>query len=432
MTWEQQDSVSFPERAAERVAAVALDLVEQVQTAVNRRKPADVAVARYFSHHRELGARDRRFLADLVFSYFRWRGWFLDESENDLPMACAAGYALDAHSLPAVIFILAERAVTKLAQPLKPLGDRPLEERRRWVEQALGRNCALEQTVPEWVLRELHAPAGAPDHLVRVLSAFQTRPPVWLYVLRGAREKVQNGLRAAGIESAAMETMPGALRVDDQVGLRGLPKDLRSLFVIQDLASQVVARICAPRPGERWFDACAGAGGKTLHLADLMKDRGEVAATDVRPDMLRELYRRAREAGFTCIKIGAGTGRVDFDGVLVDAPCSGLGTWARNPDARWRARPADVAWAQRKQKSILANAAQRVKPGGVLVYSVCTLTERETFGVIEAFQGAHPEFELEPFTHPLRPSEQTAGWIWIWPWHGPCGGMFIARFRRKS
>jgi 16S rRNA (cytosine967-C5)-methyltransferase len=430
MTFEGYDKVSFPPRAGERVVDVALDLAEHVRSAVARRKPADVAAARYFARHRELGARDRRFLADVVFSYFRWRGWFLGDAGEDVPLACAAGYALDAQELPEVVHRLAERAATRLAQPLCPMGGWSLEERQKWAEQALGRACPLERVVPDWVPGCLYAPPDVADHVARVMKAFQTRPPVWLYALRGARAEVQSALRAAGVECAGHEVMPGALRLSEQAALRGLPRELRARFMVQDLASQCVARACAPKPGERWFDACAGAGGQTLHLADLMEERGQVCATDVRSDMLRELYRRLCEAGFACIKIGAGAGQADFDGVLVDAPCSGMGTWARNPDARWRARPADVAWAERRQKSILTTAARRVKSGGVLVYSVCTLTRSETLGVTEAFLTAHRDFELEPFAHPLRPSEQAAGWTWVWPWDGPCGAMFIARFRR--
>jgi len=118
-----------------------------------------------------------------------------------------------------------------------------------------------------------------------------------------------------------------------------------------------------------------------------------------------------------------------FDSVLVDAPCSGWGTWSRNPDARWRSDPRDPAQKRNLQVRMLHNAAQCVKSGGVLVYAVCTFTREETSGVLERFLAEHPEFKPEPFTHPLT-GDPAAGTVQIWPWEGPGDGMFIARLRK--
>lgn len=424
----------FPERAAERVAAVALELVEHTRQQVFRRKPADVAVARFFSHHRELGARDRRFLSDLVFSYFRWRGWFILGDREDVPLACAVGYALDAEKIPNVVTVLAEKSSTRetASTSLCPMGRQSLAARQQLAERILQRACPPEQLLPSWAPAHLYIPDGDPTHILRCVASFQERPPVWLYALKNRRQDVLVALRMAGVDSADSGPLPGAIRVPEQSPLRSLPREWRAQFIIQDLSSQCVARACSPQPGELWFDACAGAGGKTLHLADLMDDSGQVVATDIRPDMLRELYRRSRETGFTVIKIGAGTGTDDFDGVLVDAPCSGLGTWARNPDARWRARESDVRWAERRQREILDRAARRVKRGGVLVYSVCTLTQEETVNISEWFLATHRAFREEAFTHPLNEQRAPSAAAWVWPWDGPCGGMFIARFRRVA
>jgi 16S rRNA (cytosine967-C5)-methyltransferase len=123
-------------------------------------------------------------------------------------------------------------------------------------------------------------------------------------------------------------------------------------------------------------------------------------------------------------------GEADFDGVLVDAPCSGLGTWGRNPDARWRSGPDAVAGAARRQRALLAAAARAVRPGGRLVYSVCTLTGAETAQIADAFAGAHAGFAPDPFPPPLGGDAPPADRCGIGPWEGPCAGMFIARWLR--
>ncbi len=428
MTRDPGSTQSFPGRAADTVASVAMDMLEHVRRRVFGRKPADVAVARYFARHRELGSRDRHFLSDLTFSYFRWRGWFMSGGE-DLALAAAIGYALDARACPDVLGNLIRKSAIPTPVAIVPMGGRDLDERRLWVEDILHRSCHWEDLVPSWVPSQLAPPENDPDHARRCIRAFQIRPPIWLYALRGGCDELLGLLASAGVPATSHPVLAGAIGVSEPIPFGSLPRDMRRRFIVQDLASQCVVAVCAPKPGERWLDVCAGAGGKTIHLADRMKDAGDVAATDVRAQALRELYRRVREAGLSSVRIGAGTGAADCDGVLVDAPCSGLGTWGRNPDARWRVRQADIGWAQKRQKEILAHAARRVRPGGALVYSVCTLTPPETSDVVNEFVGTHPDWALDPFEHPLD-GATTPGYAWVWPWDGPCGGMFIARFRR--
>jgi 16S rRNA (cytosine967-C5)-methyltransferase len=196
--------------------------------------------------------------------------------------------------------------------------------------------------------------------------------------------------------------------------------------------------ICAPGRGEKWWDVCAGAGGKSLHLADLMDGAGSILATDVRAGSLDGLRRRAARRNVRNIECRVRDGTRDpapgrlFDGVLIDAPCSGLGTWARNPDARWRTTENDIAQRSgqdRIQQKLLAAGADKVRPGGRLVYAVCTMTIAETTAVIAGFLEAWPDFRLEPTPHPLT-ARPTAGQVWIWPWEADCNGMFVARMNR--
>ena len=178
-------------------------------------------------------------------------------------------------------------------------------------------------------------------------------------------------------------------------------------FELQDINSQAVGFICNPRPGEKWWDACAGEGGKTLHLADLMENQGLLWASDRTPWRLTKLKRRAARARVFNYRATLWDGgprlptKTQFDGVLVDAPCSGIGTWQRNPHARWTITAQDVKELSEVQTRLLLNAAVGVKPGGRLVYAACTLTRSETMGVVAAFEERCPHFTREPVRDPL-------------------------------
>ncbi len=224
---------------------------------------------------------------------------------------------------------------------------------------------------------------------------------------------------------------------NNRVNFYTLPAYSEGRVEIQDLASQCIGTVCAPAPGERWWDPCAGAGGKSLLLAQLMQGKGVVIASDIREHKLEDLKKRARRGGFFNITPKAWDGKplparkATYDGVLVDAPCSCSGTWRRNPAARWSTAPAEVVELAETQLQILKAAASGVKPGGVLVYATCSFFKRENEAVARAFAESAPEFELEPFPHPLT-GEPTPGFAQFWPWEGDCDAMFAARFRRKK
>ena len=190
-----------------------------------------------------------------------------------------------------------------------------------------------------------------------------------------------------------------ALRYRGSADLHKTPGFQSGLFEIQDLASQLVGHACAAAPGETWWDACAGEGGKALHLSDLMRNKGLVWATDRSVRRLSLLKRRAARAGMFNYRSAVWTGaaaapfRTKCDGVLVDAPCSGVGTWRRNPHARWTTTLEDVAELAAVQSGLLGRAAAVREAGGRLVYSVCTLTRSETTAVADAFEAAHRDFE---------------------------------------
>ncbi|MBP7830390.1 MAG: RsmB/NOP family class I SAM-dependent RNA methyltransferase [Kiritimatiellae bacterium] len=403
---------------AARQAARATALVAQVAEAVARGQPADATLQFFFRAHRECGSRDRKFMGDLVFSFFRWKGWL---PESPLETACALAWALDAGS--------PHPSATALSggEPPPPSGRLTLEEKAILVARRLNLDAPPRPAdlLPSWV------PASLAGHADRFIEAIQRRPPAWVRVRQGHVPAVRAALEREKIPASPQAVVTCALALPGSSPLQRLAPDLRTRFEVQDLASQAVGLLAAPQAGENWWDACAGSGGKALHLADLMGNRGRIVASDIRADALARLRQRARRAGCAIIRMSpaAETGGPPFDGVLVDAPCSGLGTWSRNPDARWRTAAGDPERRAAVQADILGRAAQRVRPGGRLVYSVCTLTRRETLDSTDEFLRAHPEFRLEPGAHPLSGAD-TDGRFWIWPWDGPCDGMYAARFRR--
>jgi 16S rRNA (cytosine967-C5)-methyltransferase len=199
-----------------------------------------------------------------------------------------------------------------------------------------------------------------------------------------------------------------------------------------------VGVVCAPVSGESWWDACSGSGGKSLHLADLAHQELRILATDIRPTILRSLEERAAEAGVKkVIRTQLWDGDTQppppgpFNGVLLDVPCSGTGTWARNPDARWRLSPTEFARLNTLQRKLLHGAADSVKPGGTLVYATCSALASENETLIQEFLAANSAFQPAPVKHPLS-GEPTPGIIRIQPWEGPCNAMFIATLRRAS
>lgn len=365
--------------SAQLAAAVAHEVFEL-------HKPADRAVANYFRNHRYLGSRDRRQLAEAVFAMFRWWGW-LEPADWAQRLEAAAAF-----------------------------------------EQSQPADADWKQLLPAWTLAEIRCPRPV-EELIRWL---QCRPPLWLRAQRTTPVTVIEALRAVGVEALPHDRWLAALRVNQQIGnLFLLPVHQAGRVEIQDLASQAIGAVCAPQPGERWWDACAGGGGKTLLLAETADS---VLATDVREKALAELRRRADRAGFTNITTQVWDGQSDlagnFDGVLVDAPCTGSGTWRRNPAARWSLTPEELNAATHRQAQLLRAATAGVKPGGVLVYATCSLFDRENRQIVDRFLRERPEFRLEPVTNPLT-GAPTDGTIAIWPWDGDCGAMFAARLHRK-
>lgn len=412
------------------------EAARELEEVLATRQPADAWLSAWFRARPACGSRDRRFLSDTLFSCLRWRGWIGTFRERGA-LALFAAHQLHATEPSTPADALADAAGVP-TDSLPPLANRSLAEKADALTGLLGGGpLPIARLVPDWVPSRLAVPSDEDfDRFFgRCVESFQERPPLWFVALNGSGSELANRLRARNLTVAAEARLPGAVRVDGRPHLPELERALGPCFETQDLASQCVTAACAPEPGATWWDLCAGSGGKAIGLAARMERRGRIWATDTRESALAELRRRAKRAELHEIRpklqsgLDPAPGGGPMDGALVDAPCSGLGTWSRSPDARWRTGADEVDALAELQDRLLAAASRAVRPGGRLVYSVCTLTRAETTDRVVAFGASHPEFEPDPFPHPLGIGPASAS-QWILPWQGPCGGMFIARWRR--
>lgn len=423
-----------------------------------KKRPADRALSSAFYEHHEYGSRDRRLISETLFSVLRWWGWlkhlaplpFVEawekqDSEAKLelplnafyPMFAASWFLEGRNELPAgAEYWLNDAEINRgLIRFLPP--NASILERRQYLRPFFppGRLSELhdEDLIPAWCQQYISLPVP----LRELLEWEQQRPPVWLRVQTDDENALYQELLESNIRAARHPAMRNAWQLEYAGGnLRGLPAFRKGEFEIQDIASQVVGYVCNPQPGEQWWDACAGGGGKTLHLATLMERKGTVLATDIRVHKLEDLKLRARRAQFPNIRYKEWKGKdmptlkAHFDGVLVDTACSCSGTWRRNPDARWTTFPQEIEDFHTLQMQLLTNAARGVRSGGTLVYSTCSMFVRENQEVVREFLDSHREFKLVPFTCPLT-GQETDGMNQLWPWDADCDAMFTAKMLRK-
>lgn len=369
-------------------------IAEAVIRKVDREHPADF-VLRTVLHRCDASPDMAHRVSRAVFAFYRWQGWL--NPRDSVPRQLTATWTL----------------VERFQRSPGSFSD---EEFR-------------EKAVPSWISREM-------DFSVEWLRALQREPALWLRARAGQGKVLAEKLgrcRAAGdgFLADALEYL------GDEDLFRTEPFKAGE-FEIQDLSSQWVGWLCDPKPGETWWDACAGEGGKLLHLSDLMQNKGLIWASDRAEWRLKKLRQRTARAQVFNYRAAMWDGgerlptKGKFDGVLVDAPCSGVGTWQRNPHARWTITPADVSELGEVQGRLLAHAARAVKPGGKLIYSVCTLTRAETVTVAERFEQQCSEFRPLRLSDPFKREELAAPRLWAWPQDRSGNGMFVAAWRRGA
>ncbi|MDD2868811.1 RsmB/NOP family class I SAM-dependent RNA methyltransferase [Neomegalonema sp.] len=363
------------------------------------------------------GSRDRAAIADLVYGILRRRRsllWPLGLEETGrslvLGRVLAEGGAPESlftgegHAPPALT-----AAETRALAALRPLAEAPAPVRLDW---------------PDALWPEAQASLGA--DLEATLAALRERAPPDLRanLLKASREEAREALREEGIETEPLAICATALRAPEGAKIHASQAYREGLVEIQDAGSQAVAAASLPLPGETLVDYCAGGGGKALALAALMRGEGRIYAHDVAPRRMAEIPMRAERAGARI------TLRPDLRGlegtadhVFVDAPCSGSGSWRRDPEAKWRMTPGKLAEVSRLQLRILEEAARLLRPGGRLSYVTCSLFQAENQRVAEAFLALRPDLRALP----SGPEGASSGWS-LAPGALNTDGFYLARF----
>lgn len=449
--------------APTRTRLLALRVLERVQRSSAY---ADVLLHSHLGRS-PLSAADRAFVTDLVNGTLRWRGrldfllsQLLDRDLEKLEPLVANALRLGAYQIAMHPRVPDSAAVDQTVRCVRAAGG----ERATGLVNAVLRRLAAEQerialpslesdplghlthelSLPAWLAARWLEDFG-PAQAAQLARASNDVPPLTVRVHRG-RASVRGLLEE--LRERHPEAAPCHFAADGLVlGRRGNPAldpaFLDGRFTVQDEGSQLVGALLDPQPGERVLDVCAAPGGKAGAIAERMSDRGEVVAVDRHPRRLGLVLRHARRLGLTCLRTAERDatrplqelGGRAFHRVLVDAPCSGLGTLRRNPDARWRVGPADPAQLAGIQRSILRNAAAVLQPGGVLVYSTCTLLREENEAVVEAALRDTPELRLAPPEEApaeARPLVGPDGFLRTFPHLHDCDGFFAARMVRRA
>jgi 16S rRNA (cytosine967-C5)-methyltransferase len=376
--------------------------IELIQTIETQRIPAAQALKEWGSAHRFAGSGDRAAIAGLVWDVLRRRAssaWLMDD---DTPRSRVLGMLkLERGMDVAVIAALCDGSRFAPA----PLTE---TERTALTSRSLeGAPAPVAGDYPDWLDPYLEQAFG--EDRIAEAAAMARRAPLDLRVntLKAGREKVKASL--AHIGAVPTPWSPVGLRIElaadaRNVGIHAEEDFIKGLVEVQDEGSQLAALFAAAKPGEQVIDLCAGAGGKTLALAAMMQGKGRLIATDDDKRQLAPIHERLSRAGVHNAEVRTPKGNADpladirasADLVVIDAPCTGTGTWRRNPDAKWRMRPGALEVRLKDQAEVLDRAASMVKPGGRIAYITCSVLVGENGEQVRAFVRRHGEFSVRP------------------------------------
>ncbi len=362
--------------------------------------------------NKAFGSRDRRLYRELIYTTLRHLPWI--EPLLDPDPARAARVAA---------WLAAETRDTS-AYRAELTSDWPKVSTLR--ERAAFLQADAAALLPPWMGRECPALFEANE-----LEAQLARAPLWLRLQTEDAATVAAEFGERDWRSEPAEALQSAWRMLDDVDVTKSGSYQRGAIEVQDLGSQLLLETIGLSAGGRWLDACAGAGGKTLQLAQLLGPGGNVDAYDIRPAALAELRARVARAGLRHVRTIVQPETSGYDGVLVDAPCSGSGTWRRSPHLKWVTTQALVDERSALQRQLLHRFATFVRPGGRLVYATCSVARSENDVVVEAFLASHSEFEIAPFARTFGFAPQTHG-LTILPARLNTDGFFVASLRRRS
>jgi len=415
-------------------SAALLDHVEALLGELLRfDRAADQSVSAYFRKHRSLGQRDRGFIAETAYAVLRRRRTLEAAAGTLAPRALAIAALVLVHGLSAraleAILTEAEREVVARARATRAERLAP----------------AMLAELPDWLWERLAAEQGDEQAMQIARGSLNPAPlDLRTNLARIARDDALAQLASRGFECAPTPYSPAGIRVAGRPQINRDPLFTEGLVEVQDEGSQLLAYLLAPRRGEMVADFCAGAGGKTLAQAMLMRGSGRIYAIDVSAKRLAALAPRAARAGVSNIHPLVISSETDprirrlaakLDRVLVDAPCSGFGTLRRNPDLKWRYGPERIEALAHQQIRILEGAAVLVKPRGRLIYATCSVLNAENERIADRFATTHPEFRIVSCNElladqriPLSCGERLR----LWPHEHGTDAFFAAAFERQG
>lgn len=397
--------------------------------------PADAATSRFFRAHPKLGHSERGVIAEAVFAVLRRKMEFSHLAES------GSSSGNQARRL-ALLGLMQTAGLTAL----KPFVS---ADEYQWLAQVSKIDPAslpvrVRTNLPQWIYDALCKRFEPEELLAQLAAALNYPAPLDLRSnpMKADRKAVLKSLTEAGIDAGEMPFAPFGIRVEGKPALTRLAPFQEGWIEVHDEGSQLLCSLMAPRRGEMIVDFCAGAGGKTLALGVMMRSTGRLYAFDVSDRRLAKLKPRLTRSGLSNVnpvlldseqdaKIKRLAGKIDR--VLVDAPCSGLGTLRRNPDLKWRQSPQSVAELTPKQLSILRSAARLVKTGGRLVYATCSMLEAENEDIVKQFLETHPNFRVVPARDVLaeqRIDLDTGEFLSLWPHQHGTDGFFAAVLER--
>lgn len=409
---------------ASRLEQSLVDLLDQM---LRFEQAADRCLSQYFKDNPGWGPRERATLADASFDVLRnlslYRHW--------------------AHTLEPGGDL---RRMGLLGLRVTDWLPRLTEGEQRWLERIAGEDVAslpleLRCSLPSWLVQRLQAHQGLDVAALAQSLLAPAGMDIRISGSRTDREALVAQLAGQGIQTAPVAGIDTALAIEGHPALERSAAFAQGLFEVQDRGSQLLVQLCAPKRGQTVIDFCAGAGGKTLALADLMRSSGQVYACDTSRARLARMKPRLARSGLSNVQSFAIDSETDpklrrlaqrADLVLVDAPCSGTGTLRRNPDLKWRGSEDALQRLTTLQAGILAAAAQLVKPGGALVYGTCSLLDEENQVIAEAFERTHPDFERENAAQWVPQAACEGDFLRLWPHIHGSDGFFGARWRRRS
>ena len=403
-------------------------------------RPADRIIDHFFRGRKYLGSRDRRFIAESMYGMLRHATairFILDRAslEDSSKNACAVYLCFKELETPATLIehgILSDSEVNRVSSA-----------KEDWIVKS-AKDQALLYSFPEWLINSWNGQYGDTETSSLCGSLNDTAPmTLRVNTLKISRQECKEVLFNEGIDTVETVHSPFGLQLLKRQNIFGSPAFRSGYFEMQDEGSQLLSLVVDPKPGAKVVDACAGAGGKALAMAAMMRNKGEIYAFDTNDKRIEELKKRIRRSGVDLIRttvieegmiVESMSGKADY--VLVDAPCSGTGTIRRNPGMKWTVSAAMVQEMSQKQLEILSLNAQYVKGNGRLVYATCSLQSEENENVAELFLQSHPEFTLiDPRTILERYGlANLAGnrYFQLLPHHHLTDGFFAAVFIRSK